>query len=135
MTGQKQPSSTGLSKYWTPAAEEKCQTLLTACHTFAERHLVLTVCDRVKYDGRSKQAKRAIVHAGLRLATATDDELEELARLEAEMEVPHKIETYKRVRARIREEGINGIREGKERQWKRRLNSRAGKIMAWEGVT
>jgi len=106
----------GLSKYWTPGKEIEYQELLKNCRTFAERHLIMTIRDLLKYDGRTKEAKRAVAQGRLRIATATDADIEELAKLEAEMKdgggpnsVPDRIEDYKRLRARIRERGVKGV--------------------------
>ena len=76
----------GISKYWTPEQEEAWVRRLEGYHTFATRHLLLAIRDLFKYDGRTKQAKRAIVQDKLRLATATDEELRELAELEEKMQ-------------------------------------------------
>ena len=106
----------GLSKCWTPQAEDYYDRLLTTCHTFAERHLIMMVRDLLKYDGRTKEAKRAIAQGRLRLATATDEDLEEIAKIEVEMKggggpdsVPDRIEDYKRLRTRIRERGVKEV--------------------------
>jgi len=72
----------GISKHWTPEQEKDYKRMLSACRTFAQRHLIMTVMDTVKYDGRTREGKRAIAQARLRLATATDEELQELAELE-----------------------------------------------------
>lgn len=103
----------GLSKYWTPKAEEFYNKLLATCQTFAQRHLIMTIRDLLKYDGRTKEGKRAIAQGRLRIATVTDADIEELAKLETRMKggggpdsVPDKIEDYKRLRARVRERGI-----------------------------
>ena len=73
----------------------------------------MSLRDLLKYDGRTKQAKRAIAQARVRLATATDEELEEIARIELKMpgEGPHpsvseKLEKLKRERAELREKGV-----------------------------
>lgn len=136
MSRKKEFASNGLSKRWTPAAEEKYHRLLAACRTFGERHLVMTIVERVKYDGRTKQGKRAMLGARLRLANATDEELKDLAELEAEMPTddeagPEEIlQHYKTVRAQIREEDVNGIHESREGRRKRRLTARAELGMA-----
>lgn len=103
----------GISKYWTPEAEEKFQRDIESCGTFAMRHWLMTIRGIFKYDGRTKQAKRDIAEARLRIATATDDELEQLATLERElmgeskyMEMVALIGTHKERRAKIREKGI-----------------------------
>lgn len=103
----------GISKYWTPEQEEAWARRLEGSHTFAARHLLLTIRDLFKYDGRTKQAKRAIAQGKLRLATATDEELREIAELQERMQggggaaaVPGTLEDYKRERATIREKGL-----------------------------
>lgn len=103
----------GLSKYWTPQAEEYYRQLLASSYTFAERHLSMTIRDLLKYDGRTKESKRAVAQGRLRIATATDADIEELARLEAEMQdgggpdsILDTIEKYKRLRAELEGKGI-----------------------------
>lgn len=103
----------GVSKYWTPEAEGYYSKILAGCNTFAQRHLVMLIRDILKYDGRSKLAKRAIAQARLRLATATNNDLEELVSLEIQMEeegslsfVPGRLTSYKQLQAHIRERGI-----------------------------
>ena len=109
----KQPPSKGVSKYWTTAAEEKYKRLLAASDTFAERHLIMTIRDLLKYDGRTRQAKKAIAQGRLRLATATDEELGEMVRLESLMlgndkgSAEDRLQNYKTLRAKINEKGIN----------------------------
>jgi hypothetical protein len=76
----------GISKYWTPGREMEFEHRLEGCRTFAERHLVMLTRDVLKYDGRSKAAKAAIAQARLRLAVASDKDLEEMAELEARMQ-------------------------------------------------
>ena len=108
----------GVNQYWTPKAEEHYERLAAGCLTFAGRHLLMTVMERLKYNGQTKQGKRAVAQARLRLATFTDDELEELARMEAlsigqskisisiGRSVPERLESLKKTRAQIRETGI-----------------------------
>lgn len=103
----------GISKDWTPQQERNYRRLLAGCRTFTERHLIMTVMDLLKYDGRTKEGKRAIAGGRLRLATATDKELEELAELEQVMPgqgklvlVSDRVEELKKERDEIREKGI-----------------------------
>lgn len=103
----------GVSKYWTPEAEAKFQRDIESCGSFAIRHWLMTLRGMFKYDGRTKQAKREWAEARLRIATATDDELEQVATLERElmgeskyMEFVALLGTYKERRAEIRERGI-----------------------------
>ena len=83
----------GVSKYWTPGKELEYQERLKGCRTFAERHLILSVRDLIKYDGRSRAAKRAGAQARLRIAAATEKDLEELAELgtSTQPEIPGEI--------------------------------------------
>ena len=111
----------GICKTWTPGQELKFEEHIKHCQTFAERHLIMTIRDVLKYDGRSKESKRAVAQARLRLAAASDKDLEELAKLEASVlvEDPGQIPGLHRAglvaenlgrlkndRAKIREKGI-----------------------------
>ena len=111
----------GVSKTWTPGQELEFEESIKRCRTFAERHLALLIRDVLKYDGRSKEGTRAMAQARLRLATATDEDLEELAELEVRQaverpgEIPglhraslvvEKLGHLKNTRAEIRQKGI-----------------------------
>jgi len=63
----------GLSEDWTPEEEALYQSWLASCRTFAERYLVMICREHLKYEG-----KRQAAQCRLRLATATDEELEEV---------------------------------------------------------
>ena len=74
----------------------------------------MALTDALKYDGRTRAAKRARAQMRLRLATASDEELEELAKLEVAIipedilkGVRERLRNLKELRARIRKEGIN----------------------------
>ena len=101
-----------LSKYWTPEEEALYQSWLAGGHTFAERDLMMTLRDRLKYDEQTREGKRARAQSRLRLATATDEELEEVAELEARMGgdgfafVAYRLKELRKRRAEIREKGI-----------------------------
>ena len=103
----------GVCKTWTPEQEEHYKKLLAGRLSFAERDLVMSVKDLLKYDGRSKQGKRAVAQGRLRMMTATDEDLEEMAKLQVKMAgdsdmatLPEVLEGLKRTRASIREKGI-----------------------------
>ena len=103
----------GLSKYWTPQAEEYYQHAIDSCKTFTERDLIMLMRDLVKYDGRSKESKRAIAKARLRLATATDDDLADMVVLEAALAgkksmdaMLGRLKDLEKARADIRKKGI-----------------------------
>ncbi|NQT47809.1 MAG: hypothetical protein HQ578_02405 [Chloroflexi bacterium] len=49
---------------------------------FGERHLKLSVYERLKYDGRTREGRLARKMARMRIATASDDDLADLARYE-----------------------------------------------------
>jgi len=97
----------GLSKDWTPEEEALYQSWLASCHTFAERDLMMTLRDHLKYEGKREAAQHR-----LRLATATDEELEEIAELEEQIGgggfafVAYRLKELKIQRAEIREKGI-----------------------------
>jgi len=96
-----------LYKGWTPEEEALYESWLADCDTFAERDLMITCREHLKYEG-----KRAIAQHRLRLATATDEELEEVAKLEAQLRgdgstfVAYRLEKLKKQRAEIRDKGI-----------------------------
>jgi len=103
----------GLSKDWTAEKEALYESYLVSCHTFAERDVMMTPREHLKYEG-----DREIAGGGLRLATATDEELEEVAKLEGQLElkeqlggggstfVAYRLKKLKKQRAEIREKGI-----------------------------
>lgn len=104
----------GVCKTWTSAQEEEFNSGLARVHTFAERHLIMSIRNLLKYDQRTKEGKRAIAQARLRIATATDDELEELSNLEQAIAKPQGLKealatrgNLKEVRLRILRQGIN----------------------------
>ncbi|MBA7685928.1 hypothetical protein ES703_94359 [subsurface metagenome] len=103
----------GLSKYWTPEQEEHHRKLLATARTFAERDLIMSIRDLLKYDLRTKEGKKAIAQRRLRIATASDKELEQMAKLEAQIRgngsplfMKFSLAGFKIIRAEIREKGI-----------------------------
>ena len=113
----------GVSKYWTPEKEEHYERVLAGCLTYAQRDLVMGVRDLLKYDLRTRAGKRAVTRGRLRIAVATDEDLDEIAsfavvaendrRIEKGMTVEEllplqeaKVEELKKLRAKIREKGI-----------------------------
>ena len=111
----------GVFKTWTPGQELEFEERIKRCKTFAERHLLMLLRDTLKYDARSKEGKRAMAKARLRLATATDEDLKLLAELEVLMErekpgeipglhraslVAENLGHLKKTRTEIREKGI-----------------------------
>jgi len=104
----------GISKHWAEALEKSYERYLAGCENFAQRHLVMSIRDLLKYDGRTKEGKRAIAQARLRLATASDEELEQLARLRVQIAhngdpqfVNVAIQLYKQLRERVRQIGVS----------------------------
>lgn len=71
----------GVAKYWTPGQEIRFDLALKSCRSFAQLHHIMFLRDALKYDGRSKGAKRTLNQAKLRLAIATDADLWEIAKL------------------------------------------------------
>jgi len=105
----------GVHQVWTPALERHYNLLLGGCKTFAERHLTMLLRDVLKYDLRTKAGRRAAAQGKLRLVTATDDELTELATLEAEIwrrDKPflttkaERLESLFQMRDHLRKQGI-----------------------------
>lgn len=103
----------GVSKHWTEEKEQLWARRLSECHTFAERHLTTILRNVYKYDGRSKESKKADALARLQLITATDADLEELATLETRTypepypkKVAKRLEQLKKQRDEFRGKGI-----------------------------
>lgn len=82
----------GVTKYWTPEQERGFTQMLATARTFAERNLLMSISDLLKYDLRTKQAKRAIARGRLRLAVASDEDLKELAALQVGLANKERIE-------------------------------------------
>jgi len=105
----------GINSTWTPETEEWWQSRIDTCPTFAARHLITGLRDALKHDGRSREGKRADAQARLRIATATDKELRDLAELKVillrrgkAVTVKSELEALMQTRARIRSKGIQG---------------------------
>ena len=103
----------GTTQYWTEDQERFYEHLLAGCSNPTIRHLVTTIRDLIKYDQRTKAGKRAIAQARLRLATANDEELADLARLQAQIggnSSPHQLAKLtlglKQLRQSVRDKGI-----------------------------
>lgn len=103
----------GIHKSWTPSSEDRAQQLIDGCRSFAEKHLIMTLRDFIKYDQRTKEGKRSQALARLRLATATDEDLEEMAKLRVKLlgednagTVAEALEELKKARALVREKGF-----------------------------
>jgi len=104
----------GLSKDWTPEMEGHFQRLLNARLSFADRYRITSVRDTLKYDGRSKEWKRARGKLQLMLAVASDDDLTEVAdSLHGHPEYPlgrspdETLENLIQLREEIRARGIS----------------------------
>jgi len=102
--------SKGTTKYWTEEQEREFEQRLAECKTFAERTLVMTIRDLVKYDARTREGRQAVAKARLRLATASDDDLEELARLQVSLGGDHPGETVSQALVRLKA-ARQGVRE------------------------
>ena len=103
----------GLTKHWTPALEAFFDKMLESARSFAARDFVMFIRDWLKYNGRSKQAKRAKAQAGLRLVTATGDDLLETAVFKVCLlgeytreKAQEELERLKARRAEIQAQGI-----------------------------
>ena len=113
----------GVSKYWTPEQERGFNQMLASSQTFAERDLVMSIRDLLKYDLRTKEGKRAVTKARLRIAVATDEDIEHMAALQVGLENKEgierdmtveellplqeaRVEVLKKLRAKMRHRGI-----------------------------
>jgi len=112
----------GITRDWTPGMELRFELALNGHMSFAKRHHLMFLRDTLKYDGRSKEGKRALHQASLRLAIATDVEIWEIAELhttqaaerageisgpERSKLVSRQLEILKGLRTSIREKGID----------------------------
>ena len=113
----------GVNKHWTLGKDLEYEERIKRCETFAERHLTILIRDVLKYNARSKEGKKAMAQARLRLAVATDEDLKELAELQVLMDlkenpgeipglhkaslVAERLGHLKNDRAEIRGKGIN----------------------------
>lgn len=101
-----------INSTWTPKTEEWWQSRIDTCPTFASRHLLTGLRDVLKYDLRSREGKRTDAQSRLRIATATDKELRDLAELKVillkdkAVTVEDELEVLIQTRARINREGI-----------------------------
>ena len=88
-------------------------TLLRSCRTFAERMFVNMICITLKYDDRSREAKRAKARWRLALAMATEEELRQMANFEHELFKEDgitretRLNKFRSLRDKIIREGIN----------------------------
>jgi len=103
----------GVTKHWTPKQEELWGRFLAGCHTFAQRALVMTFRDLIKYDGRTREGKRAWDKARLRLAVATDEDIAEMVALESRLggnyddeTAMERIKELQELRAKVLQQGI-----------------------------
>lgn len=111
----------GITRDWTPGLEIMFEQAIKGRLSFAKRHHLMFLRDTLKYDGRSKEGKRTLTQARLRLAIATDAELWELAELHVKQAAPgdditelkrdvivsRQLEILKGLRTSIREKGID----------------------------
>lgn len=103
----------GIHRHWTPQKESRSQRVIDSAPNFATRHLLMTLRDMLKYDQRTRAGKRALAQAKLRLATATDKDLEELTQLKVHLfgeadvgTVEEVLDQLNKDRARVRKEGF-----------------------------
>ena len=103
----------GISKHWTPDKEAWGQRLIDSSPNFAARHLMTSLRDLLKYDGRTLAGKRATAQAGLRIATATEQDLEDMAKIyvtlfgeKGERTEVEELERLKWQREQLRQKGI-----------------------------
>lgn len=75
----------GVNGNWTEADEARWNELMGSIKSFPMKHILLLFQAVVKYDLRTVPGRRAINRARLRLATATDDDLQDMAEVEVEL--------------------------------------------------
>ena len=103
----------GLNKHWTHEHEVLHQKLLEGATSFAERYMLTMVCNVMKYDGRSRAAKKATARLQLTLATASDDDLLAVAKLWHEIDgypthptADERLKELTELRGKVRAKGI-----------------------------
>lgn len=103
----------GISKQWTPGLEAHFELQIRRSRTFAQRNLTLLIRDLLKYDHRSRESKKRFAQARLRMLTASDRDLEEMALIISQMPAEGKTVTFtdelkdlKQMQASIRERGV-----------------------------
>lgn len=74
-----------VSKPWNDQLEIIFDDALAKTQGFGERHLILSLRDKLKYDGRTRKGKLARKRVQFRLAAASDGDLADLAKYEAEL--------------------------------------------------
>ena len=109
----------GLRKCWTPFLEAKFDYLLNGPNmsgpdSFAPRAILLTLRDGMKYDGRTREGKRALASNRLRLAIATDEELLEMARAWHSLEDDGSVEECFLELKQSREDSISEASQGRK---------------------
>ena len=96
----------GVHKSWTPEKEAEFKEVLDKRIPFAARNIIMLLRDIFKYDQRSRAGKRAMDQARLRLITATDDDLRDMARLKIFLlgtgTEAEEVEQLKKYRDRVR---------------------------------
>lgn len=101
----------GIAKTWTPELEKHFSKVLDMKLPFVQREFITSIRDLLKYDGRSKAARKARARRRLRLAFSSDEELLELATQELlffkdSTPPEEKLKELKEVRDTIKQRGI-----------------------------
>lgn len=86
----------GIVLTWGPGLDAEFQKLIDSANGFAERYMITSLRNILKYDGRTREAHKARARLHLMLAMATDQDLAELEALALE---------------RLGEEGYQKMRE------------------------
>jgi hypothetical protein len=68
----------GILSTWTPEQETYFQWLIDSTKSFAERYMISSTRNFLKYDSRSRESKKAMAKLHLMLVMASDEELTEL---------------------------------------------------------
>ena len=106
----------GVRKTWTAEDEARCESMVDKMHTFGGKNFAMFMRDLCKYDPRTKAGRRAKAQADLRIAIATDKDLESIAsfftglhkgsRASPLQAITEDIESWKKRRAEIQARGI-----------------------------
>ena len=104
----------GVYKTWTPNQEMRFNIILSSCKDFAERYLITSLMSVLKYDRRTRQGKIAWAKIRLNIAMATEEELTELAELNAALlsqPVEAELKKLHRIQAEVKEKGLKALQQ------------------------
>lgn len=110
------PSGKKGCSHWNERRESLFREELGKELSFGERHIVLCFYEQLKCDGRTKEGKLVRKRAQMRLATASDSALTDLAKCEVRLFKAELYSTEEILNRLIKKRGMLGPEEDKGRQ-------------------